>query len=225
MKGCLIVVGILGLGVAILGVVVFMKWKGWAATAATVVANQAINSSGLPPGQQALLAAEIQKLADDFKSGRLSTADLERVMRSVANGPLIPAAGVLAARQKYIEPSDMSTAEKTAAIRSLQRYARGVFEKKLPHESVQVVTEPISVSSVVRTTEVTTVGATSTEIVTTSTIGQNRQFKDHATRAEIDLFVARAKQAADDTGIPDEPFEPDWGLELKKAIGAALKGP
>jgi hypothetical protein len=53
----------------------------------------------------------------------------------------------------------------------------------------------------------------------------NLQFKDQATRAEIDLFVALAKQVADDARIPDESFEPDWGQELKKAIAAALKGP
>ncbi len=224
MKGCLIVVGILGLVCVILGVVVVFKWKGWAAKAATLVANQAITSSGLPPAQQAQLTGEIQKLADDFQSGRLTTADLQRVMRGVADGPLIPAAAVLAARQKYLEPSDMSSAEKAAAIRSLQRYARGVFEKKIPTGSVQTVIEPVAAPTERGNRQVQK-DADGNEIVLVQ-IGQpHLQFKDQATRAEIDLFVALAKQVADDARIPDESFEPDWGLELKKVIAAALKGP
>jgi hypothetical protein len=145
-------------------------------------------------------------------------------MRTVANGPLIPAATVLSARQKYLETSDLSPAEKAAAIRSLQRYARGVFEKKIPVESVHAVIEPVAAPTERENRQVQK-DADGNEIVLVRVGQPGLLFKNDATRAEIDQFLALAKQVADDARIPDEPFEPDWGLELKKAIGDALKGP
>lgn len=226
MKGCLIVVGILGLICVILAIVVAVKWKDWAASATTLVAETAIRNSGLPPAQQAQLNVEIRKLTDDFQAGRLSTADLERMMRGVANGPLIPAAAVLGARQKYIEPSDMSPAEKAAATRALQRYTRAVFEKKLPVESMRTVIEPIAEWTDGKAGESAVVfnnGNASSMVVSSG--GRTIRFKDSVARAELDQFAALAQQAADGAKIPDEPFEPDWALELRKAIADARKGP
>lgn len=234
MKGCLITLGIMVLILVICGVVVAMKWKSWAAAATILVADKAIANSGLPPAQQAQLTTEIKKLADDFANGRLTTADLERIMRGVSTGPLLPAAFVLATRQQYIEPSDMSPVEKAAALRSLQRYARGIFEKKVPTDSLQTVTASISVPTVTSTTVTSPDGTiTTTDVasistqrsIEVSTGNLHLRLKDHVTRAELDQFLAAAKQAADGAGIPDESFEPDWGLELKKAIETARKGP
>jgi hypothetical protein len=227
MKGCLIVVGILAAICLVLGIVVAFKWKGWAASATTLVADKAIASSGLPADQQVRLKSEIRKLADDFASGRISTADLERMMRAVADGPIILSAAVLGARQKYIEPSDLTPAEKAAATRALQRYARSVFEKTLPVETMRTVLEPIAVwteqkpgeSAVVRNDGNATGGTM------VSSGGRTIRFKESVTRAELDRFVTLARQAADGARVPDEPFEPDWALELKKAIAEARKGP
>lgn len=215
MKGCLIVAGILAVLLLVVGVVVASKWKGWAAQATTSIAEKALASSGLPQAQRDQLTLQVRSLARDFESGRLTTAELERIMRNVANGPLIPASAVLAARQKYLEPSDMSAAEKAAAVRALQRYARGLFAKTVPVDSVENVT-----ASIVQPPE-----GNITQSTVISLGNQRVQFKNQATRPEIDRFVSLARQAADTAGIPDEAFEPDWGAELTKAINAARKGP
>ena len=85
----------------------------------------------------------------------------------------------------------------------------------MPTDSLQTVTESIVQSPEGNITQSTVIS-----------IGNQRmQFKDQATRAEIDRFLFLARQAADGAKIPDEAFEPDWGAELTKAIGAARKGP
>jgi hypothetical protein len=215
MKGCLITLGILAAVLVVGGIVVAYKWKGWAARASTFVAEKAIANSGLPPPQRDQLTLQVRSLATEFESGRLTTAEMERILRQVANGPLVPAAAVLAARQRYIEPSELSAAEKAAAVRALQRYARGLFEKTVPVASVEEVT-----ASIVQPPDD---NLTQSSVIS---LGNQRvQFKDRATRPEVERFVTLARQAADTAGVPDEAFEPNWGEELTKAINAARKGP
>ncbi len=199
-KGCLIALAVFLL--LVVGVVIFVavSWKGWAASMATAVTEQVVKESGLPQDQKDQILADVKKLGDDFKAGRISTEDLGRVMKTIAESPLLPLAGVQAARQKYIEPSDMKPEEKAAAIRSLQRFARGVYEKKIPHEDIDDVVKPIS----------------------TLKPDGRWELKDKPTRQELDQFVANAKKRADDAKVPDEEFDLNIAKELKKAIDQAL---
>jgi predicted acetyltransferase len=109
---------------------------------------------------------------------------------------LLPLAGVQAARQKYIEPSDMTPKEKEAAILTLQRFARGVHEKKIQKEAIDDVVKPVA------------------ELMPNG----RWKLKDKPTRMEIDQFLENAKAKADDAMIPNEPFDLNIADELKKAI-------
>ena len=222
MKGCLSTVGILAVILLICGIVVAYKWKSWAASATTQVAEQAIQKSGLPPAQQAQLKAEIKKVADDFAAGRITTADLERMMRGVATGPFIPAATVVSARQKYLASAGLNAAEQAAATRALQRYARTLFEKNVPLASARAVLDTILVpkggQGIIKVGD--------NPVLVTSDAGENNVvLKETVTRAELDQFVALAKKAADDAKTPDEAYEPNWADEVTKAIGSARKTP
>ncbi len=202
LKGCLVVLVI----VVILGVIgaifVARNWKGWIAQGAEALATTVVNESQLPQDQKDSIVSEVRKLGDDFKAGRISTEDLQRVVEAIAESPLIPLAGVQAARQNYVDPSDMTPEEKASANRALQRFARGIHEKKIaPAE--EAVTETIK--PIVRLKP-----------------GNQWEFKDNPTRLEVDQFIANAKARADDAQIPDEPFDLNIADELKKAIDRAL---
>jgi len=196
LKIVLIILGALFLLLVVTGIYVATHWKGWTADFANVAAQQVIKESGLPDDQRDAIMSEIKQLGDDFKSGRISTEELGRVAKAIADSPLIPLAGVQAARHKYVEPSDMSPKEKDAAIRSLQRFARGVHEKKIPKDTIDDVIKPVA------------------EIKPNS----RWSLKDNPTRMELDQFIANVKARADDAKIPNEPFDLNIADELRKAI-------
>ena len=117
------------------------------------------------------ILAEIKQFGDDFKTGKISTEELSRVAKTITESPLIPLAGVQVARHKYIEPSDMTETEKAEANLAVQRFARGVYEKKIPKDAVDEVTKPIAETK------------------------QNGGWKtkENPTRMELDQFIANCQ--------------------------------
>ena len=199
LKVVLIILGAIFLCMVIAGIYVGTHWKGWVASAANTATLQIVNDSGLPQDQRDAIIAEIRQLGDDFTSGKISTEELARITKSIGEGPLLPLAGVQAARQKYVEPSDMTPQEKDAAILTLQRFARGVHEKKIPKETIDDVVKPVA-----------------------DLMPNGRwKLKDMPTRMELDQFLDNAKARADDVMIPNEPFDLNIADELKKAIHGA----
>jgi hypothetical protein len=196
LKVLLIIFGVLAVCVIGIGIYVAMHWKTWAADFTSLAVQQVIKDSGLPDDQREAILTEVKQLGDDFKTGKVSTEQLGRITQSISTGPLIPLAGVQAVRQKYIEPSTMTAEEKAAAILTVQRYARGVYEKKISTDDVKDVVTPIA------------------------DVRDNRNWrlKDNPTRMEIDQFLANAKARADAASIPNEPFDLNIADELHKAI-------
>jgi hypothetical protein len=192
----LIIFGVFFLCLVITGIYIAMHWKGWAADVANAAAQQIVRESGLPDEQREDILTEIRQLGDDFKTGKISTEELGRVAKAIAESPLIPLAGIQAAREKYIEPSNMTQAQKAAGILSLQRFARGVHERKISKEIVDDVIKPI--------TELQPNG--------------RWRLKEHPTQLEIEQLIENAKARADEAMIPDEPFDLNIADELRKAI-------
>lgn len=202
LTGCLIALAVLVVLLLIASWLVSKYWKGWTAAGVKAVTEKVVAESGLPDDQKSQIQAEVQKLADDFKDGKLTLDQLTQIMREISDGPLIALAGVQFARQKYIEPSDMTPAEKAAANLAVQRFARGVHEKKITPAQ----------------------GAIDDAIKPISTLDPRgrRKLKDKVTREELDQFIGNVKAKADEAKIPEEPFELNIATELKKAIDKAL---
>ncbi len=196
LKVVLIILSVVFLCLVIGGIYVGTHWKGWAANAANIAAQQIVNESGLPQEQRDSIIADIRQLGDDFVSGAITTAELGRITKTLADSPLLPLAGVQAARQKYIEPSDMTAQEKDAAVLTLQRFARGIHENKIQKEVIDDVVKPV------------------TEIMPNG----RWRLKEKPTRMELDQFLENAKAKADEAKIPEEPFDLNIADELKKAI-------
>jgi hypothetical protein len=195
-KVLLIIMGVIFVCVVVAAIYVGTHWKGWVATAANNAAQQIVRDSGLPQDQQASILADIRQLGDDFTSGKVTTEQLGKITETVAESPLLALAGVQAARQKYIEPSDMTAKEKEDAVLALQRFARGVHEKKIPKEAIDDVVKPVA------------------ELLPNG----RWKLKDKPTRMEIDQLIENAKAKADEVMIPNEPFDLNIADELKKAI-------
>ncbi len=199
LKGCLIVVGILLLLAAAAGIYVALHWKSWAADAARAAVRSAVQTSQLTEEQKQRVVTRIDGLAGDFESGKVSAQQVASVFEEIVQGPLLPLAMVYAAKEKYIKPSALTADEKAAGARSLERVARGVYEKKLPNSALQDLTAPIS----------------------TTDVHGKQTLKETLTTEELKAFLAAAKKKADDAGMPDEDFTVDIATEIEKAIDKA----
>ena len=184
-----------------IGIWVAMNWKDWAADFGKQVAADAVSKSLLPAEDKARVLKRINQLADDFKAGKVSTQQLGKVMEQIAQSPLLPLGLVMAADEKYVKPSGLSNEEKDAARRTLQRLARGAFEKSIPENDTQEVMK----------------------LVTDHESNGNERLKERLSDDELKAFLEKAKEKADAASVPDEPFDVNIADEIEKAIDKVLK--
>jgi hypothetical protein len=204
LAGCLITLGVLFVLIAIGVVYAAMTWRGYVASWTMQGTKALLAESNMAPEQKQAITAEIEALANDFKEKRVSLEEMGRVIEALTESPLLPLTGVQVAKEKYVDPSTMTPEEKAAAERSLQRFARGIYEKKItpPDQQITDALKPIAVLDA----------------------GGGWKLKENPTRKEIDQFIANCKEKADEAKIPDEPFEIDFAAELKQVIASARAG-
>jgi hypothetical protein len=199
--GCGCAFGVLLLVVACIGVWIAMNWKIWVADGAKQVAADAVARSTLSADDKKRVLNRINQLADDFKDGQVSNQQLVQVMQAIAASPLLPLGLVMAADEKYLKPSGLSADDKEAGRRTLQRFARGAFEKSIADHDVQ----------------------DAMKLLMEKQPDGSDQLKEHLTDPELAAFLAKAKDKADAANVPDEPFEVNIADELDKAIDKVLK--
>lgn len=199
--GCGCGIGCLLLVVIGIGVWLAMSWKGFAANITKQAAADAVAKSSLTPDDKARVLKRINQLADDFEAGKVSTEQVSRVMQQVANSPLLPLGMVMAADENYLKPSGLSAEEKEAGRRTLQRLARGAFEKRISERDTHEVMK----------------------LVMERQPDGREQIKNRLTDDELKAFLEKAKEKADASAVPDEPFDVNIADEIEKAIDNALK--
>ncbi len=192
--GCLLLVMVMI--AAGLGIWAAFRWKHWAADFSMSVATEAIKRSSLPPEDKARVTKRLNGLAEDFKSGKLAPQQAWQIIEQIGKSPLLAVGMVTAADEHYVKPSGLTDDEKTTACRTLQRFARGAFEKKISEADLKEVLE----------------------MITDKQPSGQGQLKQKLTDAELNALLDKAKQKADAAGIPDEPFEVNIADELERAI-------
>jgi hypothetical protein len=165
--------------------------------------KQAVQQSALPADQKQRIVARVDTLAADFKADQITGAQLGAVFEAITKGPLLHLGAVYLFEQSYLTPSGLSVEEKAAGRRALERFARGVYEAKIPREQVEQVTDPVM-----------------------ETNAQNeREFKKNATDEDVREALARAQTQADQADMPDESFTVNVADEFEQAVAAALAKP
>lgn len=214
LAGCLIALGIVLLIVIGLGIYAAMNWKTWAASAARAMVDTVMVELNLSAEQQAQVRAEVDLLATDFENGNLSLQEFGKVMEEIAESPLIPAAVVLGANAAYITPSTLSEDEKVDARRQIDRLARGIVDEELSADQINTALAAISKQQ----------GSSSSGSVEYrgGTVNVELQEPRNVTPAELRQFIEDARSVADEAGIPDEAFEVDFAVELRRAVDRAL---
>ncbi|MBC7821658.1 MAG: hypothetical protein IAG10_32630 [Planctomycetaceae bacterium] len=199
--GCGCALGCLLLVVVGIGVWVAMNWKTLSADFTKKVAADAVAQSSLAPEDKVRVLNRINQLADDFKDDKVSLEQLGKVMEEIAKSPLLPLGLLMVADEKYLKPSGLSDDDKEAGRRTLQRFARGAFEKSIADGDVKEVMK----------------------LLTDRQADGSEKLKERLTDAELEAFLAKAKEKADAADVPDEAFEVNIADELEKAIDKVLK--
>jgi len=159
-----------------------------------------IRESDLPEEEKQAIIAQVDRVVDQYKSGQISTQQLQRVMQELAESPLMGAILIYSVEVQYVQPSGLSDEEKQQARRTLQRVLRGATEEKIRLEELEAAMEHVTVKRA----------------------NGQRELKQKVTDDELRAFLAALKKKADEAEIPDEPFEIKISEEFRQAVDRAL---
>jgi hypothetical protein len=198
--GCLIIFVFL-IVVAILATIwVTHHWRGWASNFGSAAIKQAIDASDLPPQQRQAIGEQVDRVAEAFRSGRLSVDQMGSIMEKLAKSPLMTSIMANAADKKYLARSGLSDAEKAAGRDTIRRFAAGAIEKKIDKAGIDAAMAHIS--------DIEPNG--------------NVRLRQNVTDEELRAFLAEAKVQADKAGIPDQPPTFDAAAEFKRIVDEAM---
>lgn len=208
LTGCLIVLAVLVIIAVVAGLWLRANYRGLVANWATQGVQAVVDDSELSDDQKSQIMAEVETLATDYKENRISNQEMLEVFQEIAESPLLPLGAVYAVDRGYVQPSELTTEEKGDARLQLQRVARGFYEEKISQEELEDVLEPISKRQPADADP--------------SDFNIDLQEPENVTVEELRQFVERARAAADEAEVPNEPYEIDIAAELRKAIDRAL---
>ena len=201
--GCLVVfvVGLLVCGGALWFLAPKMREMGSDFARQAIVST--VNSSELSEDDKQDVTAQVDRVVDAYKTGEIGTQDVARIFEELSESPLFGLLIVFATETKYIDPSGLTDEEKTEGHLTLQRIARGVFEKKIDPEQLEAAMDHISDKK----------------------SDGNRRFHDKVSDDALRAFLTDGKQVADTAEIPVEPYALNVGEEFKRVIDSALNTP
>ena len=161
-----------------------------------------VNESELEAQEKTQVIAQIDRVVDAYKAGKISNEQLEKLADELQDSPVFVLIQIYGTQAAYLQPSGLNDEEKAAGKRTFERVFRGIHEKKLdledfnaamPESMRQDAEEPGN---------------------------EPRRISDE----DLRTFLANLKKLADDAEIPDEPFQIDVSEELKKDVDKVLAG-
>jgi len=215
-KGCLIAFAIVA-ALAIIAVIIFLtQWKKVAAAGVMAGTTAIVQQSSLPQDQKDTIIARMETVSSEFKSGAITTEQFGKVLEAIAEGPIMSLGMIQGVQDSVLAPSALTDEEKEAGTRALQRLSRGVVEGKFTNNDVQAALDPVMEQTAdgqprIKTPTSTPGGGVNADV----------QANGAPTTEDVKAMIAKARKAADDAAIPDEPYAVDFVAELDKAIAKA----
>lgn len=167
----------------------------------TKMLKQGMRELKLPADQQTRIFQRIDQISQQFKDQETTLEQVGHILEVIGESPLMPAGTALLVQRAYLDKSGLAEAEKEAARLSIRRFARGAIAKSISEEHTNEVLDLIS---------------------TKDSQDNQRQFEETLTDAQLRLFIAEAKKAADEAGVAAEIPEINFADEFDKAVDQAL---
>ena len=198
--GCLITTAVL-LSLAATGSwFVAQNWRGWAGTVVRGVLEQTLDDTTLPEEEKIQIQEQVDRVVIAFEEGRLTEAQVERMMIDLAESPLAGTVIAFSIERKYFDVSGLSEEEKQEGRTTLQRCVRGWMDGLLTEEDVEAVLSHIG----------------------TKDAEGNWDLHDEVSDEDLRAFLADAKERADTAGVAETVEEVDPSEEIKRIVDAAL---
>lgn len=159
-----------------------------------------IEGSELSKDDKQQVIAEVDRVVEAYKEGKLDETDVQNILKELETSPLIPLFVCYGVEKQYLDKSGLTDAEKADARKQLQRLIRGGMDKKISQSDIESLMQPLQ---------------------QTGPNGE-KQMKPVLTDAEIKTFIAGVKKLADDAMVPDEEFKVDIGDEVKRIVDQGL---
>ena len=185
----------------------------WVAGVVREVIVSSVNASEIPAGEKTEVIAQIDRVIEAYKQGKVKPEDLEPMMKKLETSPAFLMMETWGMEKTYLEPSGLPEEEKEAGRRSIERAFRGLCERKITQQELTGVVPQRHVDVDV---DVNPDGK--------AVFQKSPTARDPLTDEEVRKLLADLKKLADDAGIPDEPYEIDIGDEVKKLVDELLAG-
>ncbi len=176
------------------------KIKAFVSDTAREAIVSGIRESELDEEEKQAVIDQVDRVADLYKSGEITTEQLGRIMEELAQSPLMGAIVVISIESQYLHPSGLSDEEKQQGQRTMQRVYRGVLEEKIQQEELDDALEYVADRRDDRSIE----------------------WKAAVKDDELREFLRLLQERADAAGIPDEPFEIRISEQFQMAVDRAL---
>lgn len=192
------------------------KLKAMASDGVTEIMANGIRDTDLTDEDKAALIARIELMGEEFKAERLTFDDIEAIGKVLAESPVLPVGMVAGMNKAYIDSSDLTDDEKSAARRLNDRLARGLYDRRIKPEELQPVLDPISEP-----------GKKSMQIERDSDgnptgLDINLRPPEMVSADDLRAYMAQAESLLEQKAIADEPFEIDLIEEFDKAVESAI---
>ena len=199
--GCLVVAALVMMLFALAAYWVWRNARNLVAVGATEAMSQMIDTTDLPAEERREMKAEVRRVADAYREGRITNEQLARIVQDVAESPLLALFVVSAVEKQYFEKSGLSEEEKAEGRLALQRFVRGAVDKKIKQAGIDAVLQHIGEKRP----------------------DGNWQLRARVSDADLRSALAEAKRVADEAGIPEQPESVDVSAEFKRIVDEAMK--
>jgi hypothetical protein len=200
--GCLGALGVAIVLAVIAGFWVSRHWRGWVAGVGSQAINQAIDQSDLPPQEKIEVKEQVERVTKGFGNGQISNEQAAHIFQKIIESPLMPMVVVTAVDKHYFDRSGLSEDEKRQGRVTLQRFARGVFDKKIDEKGIDSVMSHVAERK-----------------------GEGDwELRRHVSDEDLRAALTEAKTRADEAKIDEAPPKVDPSDEIKRIIDESLNG-
>jgi hypothetical protein len=105
---------------------------------------QEIRKSKLSNKQKDGIVEHVDRLKNRYKEGRITTLEVIEVLGEIGSSPLLPLGLIWSGFSTHVPKSHLNKVRQIRALRDYQRFARGVVEKKIGTDKVELVCQIIT---------------------------------------------------------------------------------
>ncbi|QDU96801.1 hypothetical protein [Lignipirellula cremea] len=185
-------------------------------TVAREIVKSSVRSSSMTDGDKNIVMTEIDRIYTEGKNSPISQ-QLMVTATALSNSSLITAAETRRARDSFVNSSGL--ADKAAAKESFDRAMRGLVDGSIEKFTISIINSQYAMDT--KTVKKTrTDPETGVESTVDSTVTVVRT---SITDEDLQEYVDALEKAADDAGVPDQPYDFNLAAEAKKWVDAKVK--